>query len=289
MVDNPQPSEDPTPLSVRSAKMQWSDDDGSLQVGNTHFALTIDPSDWNSWDSTVDQFVLLKSRHYLDSLLRFAPDRVDNIVDLGIFKGGSIALYEELFAPKKMLGVDLTPSRVEALDGYLARHQRADAVRLSYGTDQGDRGTLTRLTNETFGAEPLDLVVDDCSHMYELTKASLNALLPRVRPGGVYVIEDWGWAHYPGGSPANWQRNQETFKDQRTPMSKLILELVSVVASRPDLIREINVVPGLVFVTRGHASVSENGFDIDNFHSTPGRKLLYEGSVRSWWQRRRWL
>ena len=46
-------------------------------------------------------------------------------------------------------------------------------------------------------ADELDLVVDDASHTYEETKASFEFLFPLLRPGGIYVIEDWSWAHHP--------------------------------------------------------------------------------------------
>jgi predicted O-methyltransferase YrrM len=265
--------------------MNWSDKDETLQVGSTSFALTVDPSTWKAWDSTTDHFVLLKSKHYLDNLIRFAPERVENVVDLGIFKGGSIALYQELFSPKRMLGIDWMSDRVEALDGFISKRGLTNSVQLCYGTNQGDRPLLARLVRETFGKVPLDLVVDDCSHTYEMTKASLNTLLPSVRPGGLYVIEDWGWAHYPGGNPQNWPRNRDEFRNERTSLSKLILELVMVVASRPDLIREISVVPGIVYVTRGDASVPEKAFDIDDFHSSPGRRILHKNSALRWWHR----
>ena len=284
-VNNLHSSEGPTAFSVRSAQMTWSDDDRNLRIGTTNFALTVEPSTWNEWDSTADHFVLLKTRHYLDNLLRFAPERVENVVDLGIFKGGSIALYQELFSPKRMLGIDCLPDRVEALDGFISNHGLNSSVRLCYGTNQADRSLLARLVDEHFGDEPLDLVVDDCSHLYGTTKASLNTLLPRIRAGGLYVIEDWGWAHYPGGNPDNWSRNQDAFKDERTPMSRLIVELVLVVASRPDLIREVSVVPGIVYVIRGDGSVPQEGFDIGDFHSTPGRQILHEDSAANWWQR----
>ena len=291
-VNNLQSSESSTPFSARCARMKWSNDDGNLKVGSTNFALTVEPSSWNAWDSSSDHFVLLTSRHYLDNLLRFAPERVENVVDLGIFKGGSIALYQELFSPKRMLGIDWLPDRVEALDEFISKHGLINSVHLCYGTNQADRSLVASLVRQTFGDEPLDLVVDDCSHVYEMTKASLNTLLPSLRPGGLYVIEDWGWAHYPGGNADNWPRNRDAFKDERTPMSKLILELVLVVASRPDLICEISVVPGIVYVIRGDTSVPETGFDISNFYSTPGRQiLLNDDSATNWWQRvsRRWF
>jgi hypothetical protein len=68
-------------------------------------------------------------------------------------------------------------------------------------------------------------------------------------------------------------------------MSKLILELVLVVASRPDLIREISIVAGTVYLIRGDASFLEKGFDIGDFYSTPGRQILHEDASVNWWQR----
>jgi hypothetical protein len=34
-------------------------------------------------------------------------------------------------------------------------------------------------------------VIDDASHLLDPTRASFNVPFPLVRPGGVYVIEDW--------------------------------------------------------------------------------------------------
>jgi hypothetical protein len=40
------------------------------------------------------------------------------MVEFGIFKGGSIALYEELYSPRRLVGVDIKPERVDALDEF---------------------------------------------------------------------------------------------------------------------------------------------------------------------------
>ena len=42
----------------------------------------------------------------------------------------------------------------------------------------------------------LDLVIDDASHLLPETTASFNVLFPRLRAGGLFVIEDWSWQHY---------------------------------------------------------------------------------------------
>ena len=64
--------------------------------------------------------------------------------------------------------------------------------------DQSDRGHLAKIADEAFGDAPLDLVVDDCSHQYEATRASFNELFPRLRAGGLYTIEDWDWTRERG-------------------------------------------------------------------------------------------
>ncbi len=121
----------------------------------------------------------------LESFRDRAPADTRNILELGIFKGGSIALYSELFAPKRSVGVELHQHRVPALDAYVERYGLEDRIHLFYGTSQRDRGRLAAIAQESFGDEPLDLVVDDGSHRYPHTKASLNVLLPRLRPGGL--------------------------------------------------------------------------------------------------------
>jgi len=53
-----------------------------------------------------------------------------------------------------------------------------------YGTMPDDARTIARLV------PALDLIIDDGSHLYYDYTATADALLQRLRPGGVYVIED---------------------------------------------------------------------------------------------------
>jgi hypothetical protein len=211
----------------------------------------------------------------IQSFVRFAPERVDNVIDLGFHKGGSVALYQELFNPSHLVGIDLRSRRVEALDQFIAQNSLDDKVRTYYETDQGDLDGLRDIVSENFGDEPLDLVVDDCSHLYEMTKASLNMLLPRLRPGGLYVIEDWDWAHWPGD---HWQGAENQYAGEPSSLSKLILELVMVVASRPDVISEMSVLNSQVYLTRGGGAVTDTGFDVSKSYLTAGRQILCEDS-----------
>jgi hypothetical protein len=81
---------------VKANELRWSGDH-HLRVGNANFLVTLDPHAWETVDPESDEFVLLKNKGMIERLRRFAPKSVGNIVDLGIFKGGSVALYRELF------------------------------------------------------------------------------------------------------------------------------------------------------------------------------------------------
>ena len=99
----------------------------------------------------------------------------------------------------------------------------------------------------------------------------MNVLLPRLREGGLYVLEDWGWAHWPG---PRFQGRGNQYAKERWPMSRLVLELVMVSASRPGLIRRVDVTDGTVYVTRGADVVSDPQFDISKSYLTAGRRVL---------------
>jgi len=125
------------------------------------------------------------------SILREVEPR--RMVELGIAQGGSIALSCLVSDPELLVAFELSEHRIEPLDRFLTRRNLTDRVDLHYGTDQGDGRLLhDRVVTKTGGAA-LDLVIDDASHRYEETRASFEALFPLLRPGGLFVIEDWGW------------------------------------------------------------------------------------------------
>ncbi len=278
----PPPTPPPTPTDAPADRpeagvqpprslLRWADNE-HLAVGRAGFFLTLDPDTWKA-ASKPDRFIMLKNRPMVEFFCDHTPEpaQVNNIVDLGIFKGGSVALYHELFSPNRIVGVDLSPWRVKALDTFVERNSLRDSVRLYYDTDQGDQELLSKIVADNFGKDQLDLVVDDCSHLYGPTKASLNVLLPRLRPGGVYLIEDWGWAHWSG---EYWQGTDHQYVDETTPLSKLIFEVVMLQASRPSLIRDVTIRRSEVYITRGDEQVSFPDFDISASYLTAGRQIF---------------
>ena len=146
--------------------------------------------------SASNRLAIYKSREqveaYVDLVTAHHPSR---IVELGIKAGGSAALLAQLVQPSKLVAVDITPEAVTNLECFVDAHRLRDRVRPHYGVDQADRGRLASIVAKEFEGEPIDLVIDDASHLLELTRASFEVLFPRLRTDGLFVIEDWAWEH----------------------------------------------------------------------------------------------
>ncbi len=142
--------------------------------------------------SKPDRFFIRKHRplveDYLDVFDRFPHA---NIVELGIAEGGSVALTALVSRPKKLVAVELDENRVQALDDLIEQLALTERVRPYYGVDQANRTRLQTIIDDEFADEQLDLVIDDASHRLDKTRASFETLFPRLRPGGLFLIEDW--------------------------------------------------------------------------------------------------
>jgi predicted O-methyltransferase YrrM len=239
-------------------RIEWRADD-QLWIDGTEFRVV----PVGRQRSTADRFLLLKNRQmvdaYVDLTASLAPRR---IVELGIFEGGSTALLELLCRPDRLVAFELSADRVPALDQFLAARGAEDRVRPYYGTSQAAADAIAPVLRANFGSSMLDLVVDDASHELDLTRRSFNMLFPLLRPGGLYVIEDWGWGHVPFP------------RERRGPsLAKLVLQLVLSLPYADGLIDDVTVNRYWAVVRRGTAAVPVP-FDIADQTSDRGRQLL---------------
>lgn len=104
---------------------------------------------------------------------------IRRILEIGVWQGGSLRMWAELFPAAHVVGVDNDPDcpgrtvgapRVTVLTADATNRQAMGAVGVLFG--------------------PFDLVVDDGSHHHPDILTTLNGLWPFVVPGGLYVIED---------------------------------------------------------------------------------------------------
>jgi hypothetical protein len=236
-----------SPLREKLAEIQWT--------APTRF--TLDGIDFALEDVGLsdesDAFKVMKPAPMLAAygeVLADAPAR--NILELGIRLGGSTVLLSSLFQPEKLVSIDISkPAR--DLERFQREHPDASRVAPYFRTSQADEAALDQIIAREFKG-PLDLVIDDASHDYELTKASFDILFPRLRPGGYYVIEDWQWAHTRGF----WE-----WVD-KPALSNLVFQLMMVCAGRPELVAKVHVVPGQAFVRKGEAAPARERLDLDS-------------------------
>ena len=180
------------------------DHEGRFSFGGENFV--IDMSTTERRPSTSEAFTIVKNEHYLriyeDLASGFSPR---SILELGIFQGGSYVLLDKLFSPRRMSAVDISGQPVARLLQYVADKEGRF---VHFSTSQSDREILEHIVRNEL-ADELDLVVDDASHTYEQTRSSFEILFPLLRPGGIYSVEDWNWAHHPDfqAPDAPWTKN----------------------------------------------------------------------------------
>ena len=209
---------------------------------------------------------LLKDRKFFKRELDVVQSigEVSRVFELGVWQGGSAALWALTMPLTRYVGIDCRSVDLPFPES-LRQHPRWGVVRLHGNVPQADRESLRRIVDEDFDG-PLDVVVDDASHMYAHSLASFETLFPRLRPGGMYLIEDWAWAHHPRfqGPDAQWA--------DEPALSNLVIRLVILSASRFDLIPSIIIRPGFVAVTRGRVEIGDD-FDTERLIVARGRQL----------------
>ena len=216
--------------------------------------------------STGDEMVLAKTRGNIDRCLEvYGGLRPANVLELGIYQGGSVAFLLSLCRPDKLVALDLDPEPRVALEQHLVARGATGSVKLHYGLDQADRQRIPEVVEEEFDG-PLDLVIDDASHFLDETRTSFEMLFPRVRPGGWYVIEDWAWAH----------TTEAGFLPDKPPLTELVLELIVASATADQAITEVIVDRELTVVRRGPQPLDPAHFDLRSLLDDRGRGLLTE-------------
>jgi cephalosporin hydroxylase len=199
-------------------------------------------------------------RDFWNSRPLFHPERV---FELGIWQGGSVAFWFECFRPRKHVAVDITSMEESpALQHYKNLRGLHDQIATYWGIDQADAEALRSIAHHEFDA-PLDLVIDDVSHLYASTKASFEMLFPLLRPGGLYLIEDWPWAYSP------LYRTPDHPWATEEPLTNLIAPLLELAGTSTSVVRSLLVNVAFIAVERGGMSASDLGaFDL------PGGRVI---------------
>jgi predicted O-methyltransferase YrrM len=200
--------------------------------------------------SEDNKFVLVKTRRHLsfyESLREWAPK---HILEIGMFEGGSIVYFDKLYSPKTLVGVDIRRAPIPALERY---KEGRPHIKTYYGRSQDK--PPTRGAAQTNFPDGIDLVIDDASHLYAQTKAAFENIFPLVKPGGLYVIEDWGWAHH-----KNYQGENAVWSNQPA-LTNLIFEL-TVMTAISRVIDTVTITENLVSIKKGRGMLPVSKLDL---------------------------
>lgn len=106
-----------------------------------------------------------------------------NFLELGILDGKSLRTWEEYFPNAKISALDVDPSR---------QQHESDRTKVYIGS-QDDPEVIGRIKSDN--PDKFDVILDDASHINELTIATFNLLFDHVKAGGLYIIEDVGCSY----------------------------------------------------------------------------------------------
>jgi SAM-dependent methyltransferase len=141
------------------------------------------------------------------------------LLELGVWKGDSLALWRDALPRATIVGVDLVPVELEL----------GPRVHMLVG-DQGDPEVFAR-ARAAHAPDGFDVIIDDASHVGRLAARSLQALYSaHLRPGGLYIIEDWGTGYltaWPDGAAPSVAVGRAALDQPATPPSAGVHRLPS--------------------------------------------------------------
>ena len=136
-----------------------------------------------------------KPAHYLPIYQRYLAEISEPapvILELGVHRGDSLEMLAEYFSGALVIGVDAAAPK---------REFSSPRIKVYEGL-QDDPALYSRIIAEN-GIAAFDLIIDDCAHIGSIAAASFWMLFPKLKAGGLYIIEDWGagyWPKWPEGA-----------------------------------------------------------------------------------------
>jgi Methyltransferase domain len=125
------------------------------------------------------------------------------MLEIGVYQGQSLEVWKHIFPAAKIHALDINPD--------CTRYADPPRVEITIGS-QNDPAVLEAWAGQVDG--PIDVIIDDGSHVMEHLKTSFTHLFPKLRSGGLYVLEDLGACYMPeyGGKDLKEETRYRKFK-----------------------------------------------------------------------------
>jgi len=109
--------------------------------------------------------------------LGFAPKR---ILEIGVCRGGSLAIWREIFPAAEIVGVDIDLGQIQP---QTLAHYREDA-RIQIHQIEMPSESIRSLGQ-------FDLIIDDGGHGPKAVFPTFELCWPMLNDDGIYIVEDW--------------------------------------------------------------------------------------------------
>ena len=139
------------------SQLIWKDD-FHLQINDVNFHLSVDTKELQGGKSANKSFLLGKSRNMIEKSALVGEDiKINKVFEMGILQGGSIALYDQLWKPEKIVAIDYVADPVAPLTKYIEDHAKKDQIKPYYGVNQADRSGVEGILQAEFPNKDIDL------------------------------------------------------------------------------------------------------------------------------------
>lgn len=127
---------------------------------------------YEKYKSGCDKGTVHSYIEYYEELFRPLQNEPITLLEIGVYKGASLRMWADYFTKGSIVGVDIRPPQKII-------HSRIKVFQLD----------ATEVTVAGCVGE-LDIVIDDGSHELHDQLGAFAHLWPKVKPGGLYIIED---------------------------------------------------------------------------------------------------
>lgn len=109
---------------------------------------------------------------YTELFLPFKNEKI-NLIEIGIYLGGSMRLFEDWFTQANIMGYDVT----------------FEFIKVPFKGKKILKSCLD-FTPDEFKDNPPHIIIDDASHVLEQQLKMVEICYPQLQPGGMLIIED---------------------------------------------------------------------------------------------------
>ncbi|MEZ9729603.1 hypothetical protein AB4246_26560, partial [Vibrio splendidus] len=92
-----------------------------------------------------------------------------NIIEFGVYHGASLVLLDKIYTPDSIIGIDKRREH-PALSQYRKGPSALSVIEPYCGVKQEHTDKIIQILESHFPQKNVDLIIDDCSHLYEPTK-----------------------------------------------------------------------------------------------------------------------